>query len=235
MNPVPVSVGAPHTAAVNLLPPEIEIRRKQKQAKLLIVVAVALFFVLVAGAWFYAFSVRVVAESELVAEQNRTPAKYDELAEYDYIPVVQKVLANAVMARAWAGSTDVNWATQLNSVFTNTPSGISLTNVVVAGSSPSNPVSLDGTPFQQPDLGQLSFAGNAANVADVIAFQDALDELPAFQNTSITSVTIAAVAEGDVAYWTFTGSTRITVNALSGRVETEQPLVSVSSAAESEG
>lgn len=235
MNAVPVAVGAPRTPLVDLLPPEIEMRRKENRAKRLIVGAVVLFLVLLVGAWYYTYSVRVSAESDLAAEQDRTVAKQAELATYDYIPVVQAALDNAVNARALAGSVDVTWATQLNSLLVTTPTDVALINLAVSASTPSNPYSLDGTPFQQPDLGQLFFTGDAASEAEVAAFQDAIDALPAFQNTYMSSVTLATVAEGQVPYWTFTGSTRITSNALSGRIVTEQTIVTPSPSAESEG
>ncbi len=235
MNAVPETVGAPRTPLVDLLPPEIEMRRKENRAKRLILVAVVLFMVLLGGAWYYTFSLRTSVESDLAAEQDKTAAKQEELAKYDYLPVLRAALDNAVSARAWAGSTDITWATELNSLLKATPTGASLTSVVVAGATPSDPVSFDGTPFQQPDLGQLSFSGEAASEADVAAFQDAIEELPSFQSTHIASVAVAVVPEGEVPYWTFTGSTRITSNALSGRTVTEQEFVTPSPSAESEG
>ncbi len=228
MNAVPVGVGAPRTPLVDLLPPEIEMRRKQNRAKRLIVSAVAVFLVLLGGAWFYTISLRTSAESNLAAEQDKTASKQDELKTYDYIPLVQAALDSAVAARAQAGSTDVTWATQLNSLLTAAPTNIALTSLSVSASTPSNPFSLDGTPFQQPDVGQMFFVGDAASAAEVAAFQDAMDALPAFQNTYISSVTLAVVADGAVPYWTFTGSTRITSNALSGRTVTEQEFVTPS-------
>jgi len=122
-------------------------------------------------------------------------------------------------------------ATQLAS------SNVSLTTLAVSAATPSEPLLLDGTPFQQPDLGQLFFSGDAASEADVAAFQDALDALPAFQNTYIASITMGPPAEGETPYWTFTGSTRISSNALSERTVTEQEFVTPSPvpSAESEG
>ncbi len=237
MNAVPVGVGAPRTPLVDLLPPEIEMRRKQNRAKRLIMSAVVLFLVLLGGAWYFTYSLRLSAESNLAAEQDKTAAKQEELKTYDYIPLVRAALDNAVAARAWAGSADVQWATQLNSLLTAAPTDVALTSLAVSAASPSEPFSLDGTPFQQPDLGQLAFAGHAASEAEVAAFQDALDALPAFQNTFMTSLTIAPVDDGGVPYWIFTGSTRITSNALSGRTVTEQSIVtpSPSPSAESKG
>lgn len=239
MNPVPAAVGAPRTPLVDLLPPEIEMRRKAKRARTFIVVMVFVFFALLAGAWFYLFSARIAVEADLAAEQELTEIKTAELATYDYLPVLRAALENAVNARALAGSTDITWATQLNSVLTATPSSISIVTIAVSGATPAEPVSLDGTPFEQPDLGQLNFSGEAASPAEVATFQDAIDALPAFRNTYITSISLAPVNDGEVPFWSFTGSTRITANALSGRTETEQEFVatspSPSPSAESEG
>ncbi len=237
MNAVPEAVGAPRTPLVDLLPPEIEMRRKENRAKRLIVFAVFVFMALLGGAWYSVYSIRTSAESDLAVEQDKTVAKQEELATYDYVPLVKAALDNAVSARALAGSTDVEWATQLNSLLTSTPPGISLTSLAVSAATPSQPWMRDGTPFEQKDLGQVFFSGEAASEVEVAAFQDALDALPAFQNTYITSVALGATADGEVPYWSFTGSTRVNSNALSGRTVTEQELVtpSPSPSAESEG
>ena len=235
MNAVPEAVGAPRTPLVDLLPPEIEMRRKENRAKRLIVFVVVVFMALLGGGWYFAYSVRTSAEADLAVEQDKTSAKQEELAKYDYIPVVRAALDNAVNARALAGSTDVNWATQLNSLLTSTPTDVGLTTLAVSAATPSGPFLRDGTPFQQTDLGQLFFSGEAASEAEAAAFQDAIDALPAFQNTYITSITFGAAADGEVPYWNFTGSTRITSNALSGRTLTEQEFATPSPSAESEG
>ena len=235
MNAVPEAVGAPRTPLVDLLPPEIEMRRKARRSKRLIVVVVVLFFALLAGAWYYTYSVRVSAESDLAAEQSKTAEKQAELATYDYIPIVRAALDNAVNARALAGSTDVTWATQLNSILTATPNSISLTSLTVSAANPSAPLIAPGNAFQQPDIGQLSFTGEAATELEIAAFQDAIDSLPAFRDTYINSVTLGSTGDGDVPYWSFSGTTRITSNALSGRTVTEQTFPSPSPSAESEG
>jgi len=235
MNAVPEAVGAPRIPLVDLLPPEIEMRRKEKRAQRLIVVVVVLFFVLLAGAWYYTYSVRVSAESDLAAEQVKTAAKQEELATYDYIPVVRAALDNAVNARALAGSVDITWATQLNSLLKATPSDISLTSLAVTAATPSNPFIQAGNAFQQADIGQLSFSGEAASELEVAAFQDAIDSLPAFRDTYIGSVSLGSTTDGDVPYWSFSGTTRITSNALSGRTVTEQTFPAPAPSAESEG
>ncbi|PKQ17983.1 MAG: hypothetical protein CVT68_05720 [Actinobacteria bacterium HGW-Actinobacteria-8] len=243
MNAVPAAVGAPRTPLVDLLPPEIEMRRKENRAKRLIVFVVVVIFALIAGTWYLAYSVRTAAESDLAIEQDLTAAKQEELATYDYLPVVQAALDNAVNARATAGSADITWATQLNSLLIATSPNVALTTLAVSAATPSEPLLLDGTPFQQPDLGQLFFSGEAVSEAEVAALQDAIDGLPAFQNTYITSITVGPPVEGGVPFWTFTGSTRISLNALSGRTVTEQEFVtrspspspSPSPSAESEG
>ncbi len=235
MNAVPEAVGAPRTPLVDLLPPEIEMRRKESRAKRLIVVAVVLFMALLVGAWYFAYSVRTSVESDLAVEQDLTAAKQEELATYDYIPLVRAALENAIGARALAGSADVTWATQLDSLLKATPSDISLTALAVTAATPSDPLIEAGNAFQQADIGQLFFSGEAASELEVAAFQDAIDSLPAFRDTYISSVSLGSTATGDVPYWSFSGTTRITSNALSGRTVTEQTFPSPSPSAESEG
>lgn len=227
MNPVPGAVHAPRTPLVNLLPPEIEQRRAQHRARFIIYIAVLVFAVMLVGAWFIAMTAKSAAESDLLLEQDLTTQKQQQLAQYSYIPGVQAELANSQNARAWVGATDINWATQLSAFWTAVPKNVALTSVVVTGANPSAPSLSDGTVFGVTDYGNLSFSGNASTPILVATFQDAIDALPGFDRTTIQVTSIDTNSDGTTDYWTFSGATRMTDNALSGRVTTSQEIVPV--------
>jgi hypothetical protein len=238
MNPVPASVGAPRAAQVNLLPPEIEQRRSANRAKGLIVVAMIVFLALLAGAWFFAFSMRTSAEDDLAAAQATTEQKQEELATYNYIPALSAQLDSARFARLWAGATDINWATQLQALLGSAGSKVSLQNLVIAQSTPFAPLSEAGGPFTRPDLGTISFTGESETPIAIAALQDAIDALPGFQDTVVTNVSIDGNTDTDTVYWVYTATTRISANALSGRITTEQEIVPIeddAAATEGEG
>jgi hypothetical protein len=227
MNPVPAGVGAPRAAQVNLLPPEIEQRRSANRAKGLIVVAMIVFLALLVGAWFFAFTTRNAAESDLKAAKAETEQKQSDLAQYDYIPEVSARLDSARFARAWAGATDINWATQLQAFLSTAGAQVRLTNLVVSQATPFAPLSEAGGPFTRPDLGVVSFTGEATSPLSVADLQDAIDALPGFQDTIVTDVQLNNNVDTDTVYWVYTATTRVSANALSGRLTTEQEIVPI--------
>ena len=225
MNPVPAAVNAPRTPSVNLLPPEIGERRARQRARFVILLGMGVFVLLLVGAWFFAYSNRQAAESDLALEQDLTTQKQQELASYSYLPALEDQLANSVNARAWVGATDIEWGSQLKAFFSALPKDVRLTNVVVTAASPTAPVMSDGTPLAVVDYGDLSFAGTSAQPVSVSAFQDAIEALPGFANALIQVTTMESNDDTDTVYWTYSGTVRITSNALSGRTATTQEVV----------
>jgi len=225
MNPVPGAVNAPHAPQVNLLPPEIGLRRSASRARAVIFTGVVIFVLLLVGVWFLAFSSRQSAESALADENAKTPQLQAELATYDYIPVLEASLSNSVSARAWAGSTDITWYNHLSALLKAIPRDTRITSLAVSQATPSAPVANDGTVFGVPDLGSVNFSGTTTAPINAAALQDAIDALPGFQDTWIDVTAVAPIGESKDAYWSYSGGTRLTASALSGRTETEQTQV----------
>ncbi|SEI86359.1 hypothetical protein [Demequina mangrovi] len=222
MNPVPETVKVPSAPQVNLLPPEIEQRRSQGRAKGLILFALIAFVIALGGAWFYAYTARVDSEKDLADAEARRPELTAELAAFDYVHGVASDYENSIMARAWAGATDVDWASQVAMVMATIPGDLSLSSVQITPASPYGGVGGDGTVFAQEDLGQLTFSGQATEsdlAADLIV---ALDALPGFHGAWVDSEALGVDAESDAPVYDYSGSVRITYNALSGRTQTEQ-------------
>ncbi|WP_062306212.1 PilN domain-containing protein [Demequina subtropica] len=222
MNPVPESVKAPQAPQVNLLPPEIEARRTQGRAKGLLAFALLALAVVLGAAWFWFHSERVAAEDALAAEEARTPELQAELASYDYINGVAADYKNALLARAWAGATDVEWAAQVDALMEVFPKGVALTSMQVTPATPYGAVADDGTVFAQSDMGAITFAGSSSEPVDVADLIEQIDGLPGFTGTWIDTETIASVEGQNDPYYEYSGSVRVTYNVLSNRLETEQ-------------
>lgn len=225
MNPVPSAVNAPHAPQVNLLPPEIGLRRSASRARAIIFAGVVIFVLVLVGVWFLAFSSRQSAESALADANARTDQLKAELATYDYIPKLEAQLNNSVNARAWAGSVDITWYKQLSAFLKAMPADARLESLSIAQATPSAPISDPATVFGVPDLGAINFSGTSTSPINVAALQDAIDALPGFQGTWIDTTAMTTLGSSDKPYWTYSGSTRITSSALSGRTVTEQTQV----------
>ncbi|WP_062526930.1 PilN domain-containing protein [Demequina rhizosphaerae] len=225
INPVPGSIGAPAAPQVNLLPPEIAARRSQGRIKALIVIVFGLFLVAVAAVYFLVLGIRTAADNELQAEQDRRLELQTELASYGYINVLADKFENSLKAREWAGSTDIDWATHLTALLNAVPEGLTFTDMTMAQGTPAGAVAGDGTDFANADMGSVAFTGRAESpelTADLI---EAFDALPGFSDTWVEAKQINSNEETDTVYWEYSGATRITYTALSGRTETEQKKV----------
>ncbi|WP_062517170.1 hypothetical protein [Demequina gelatinilytica] len=222
MNPVPESVKAPKAPQVNLLPPEIEARRTQGRAKGLILFALLAFVLLLGGAWFYAFEARKNAEDDLAAEQAKTPQLTTELASYEYVNGVSDDYENSVFARLWAGATDIDWSAQLASLMKAFPEDIQFSSLQVTQVTPYATVGAPGTVFDQLDMGQVSFTGRSVEAITIPDLVDALNALPGFEGAWIEGQTMQSDEDHPDEWYEYTGSVRITYNALSGRTVTEQ-------------
>ncbi|WP_084101409.1 hypothetical protein [Demequina sp. NBRC 110051] len=220
MNPVPAAIGAPHVPQVNLLPPEVEAKRSAARTRVKLLIALILFVVLIAAAWFFARSLRVAAEDELGAEQVRTTELQAELASYSYLNVLADVYDNSVAARAYVGATDIEWASQLTALTGALPDDVAWDTIQVTQSSPSSGSITAPTVFTNLGVGTVTFAGTSAEPIIMADYIEAVDALPGYADTWIDAQQIVE-ADGSVS-WSYSGSTTVTINALSGRIATTQ-------------
>lgn len=220
MSAVPASVGAPRLPQVNLLPPEVEGKRKRSRTRALLIVFLLIFIVFLGLVWFGLLSWRIAVEAQLQAEQDRRPALVAELAEYDYVNGVQERYDNALRARNWVGLTDVTWSDYLDAFTSAVPSDVSLESVSV---SQATAFSGAGTsnPFVTETVGTITFNGYSETLGDVSELQDEIDAISGFGNTAISVTAMGAGADGETLLYTYSGTTQITAEALSGRTIAE--------------
>ncbi len=221
MSAVPASVGAPSLPQVNLLPPEVEGKRKRGRTRAAIVIGLLVFVLLLAALWFAAVAWRISAEVALQAEQDKRPALVAELAEYDYVTGVQDEFANAVLARQWAGITDVLWADYLDAVTSALPAGTDLQSLSVTQANAFGSASVGSSPFITSSVGTVSLTGHVNQASKVSDVQDAIEAISGLTNVSITVTSIDTYPETDTVVWVFDGTAQISVEALSGRTVAE--------------
>lgn len=227
MSAIPAQVGAPQSPQVNLLPADVEKRRSAGKARRAMLAIVVIFTLMLGGVWYYTTTLHQDAQARQEQEESRTVAKQAELATYSYLPELRAEVDNAVNARAAAGSVDILWADQLIALAGVMPSGTTFENLTISTTTPSAPYTSDGGVFSTPDFGSISFQGRSLTPLDPVALQESLDALPGFERTKIDAVQITDDPDIPDPYWVFSGATRITQYALSGRTETTHEIVPV--------
>lgn len=220
MNPVPASIGAPRVPQVNLLPPEVEAKRSAARTRVKLLVALVLLIVLIAAGWYLARTMRVSAENDLSAEQARTTELQTELASYSYLNTLVGSYDNSVAARQYVGATDIEWASQLSALMGALPDDIAWDAVQVSQATPLSGSITAPTVFTNLGVGTLTFSGTSLEPVTVAEYIEAVDALPGYADTWIDAEQIAG-ADGAV-FWSYSGTTTVTINALSGRTTTSQ-------------
>lgn len=236
MNPVPASVKAPRLPQVNLVPPEIALKKARGRQRAVAMVLI-LLFVLILGAFaFWLETVKSGAEAELEVVNKERDDIQAEMALYSDVPRVKALLENSQAARSYAGATEIDIAEFFDLVLAELTPGsvfdtVSFERTTVDGNAPAAT-----SPFARPDIGEVTFTGWTPTALDVAALTTRLESVPGIESVRTTMATRAleeasfeqATPSTDVVY-TFTIVARITVEALTERFapdageETEEP------------
>jgi hypothetical protein len=228
MNPVPASVKAPRLPQVNLIPPEVGMRRARgRQRSLAIIALVGLVTILIA-AGLLVFITKTSLENDLAQAQEDYAKLEREAADYAEVPVVREVLREITEARSYAGATELDYKLFLDEITGEIPDNVIVEEVVF------NKVGLEGpgTPavgaFMRPDVGQVTFRGVSLELIDVTTLVDSFEQIDGLDRVRIVitervvedSVNEADDGEQDVVY-DIEIVARLTIMALTGRFAPE--------------
>ena len=199
---------------VNLLPPEVRAARGLSRTKRLLVLALAVVLLLLAGAYAWALLARSSADDELAAAQADTARWQAEAAKYAEVPVVLQALEDVDQARTVGMATDVEWRPYLDAVAAVLPPDATIQKLTVTMSSPMEAATIAADPLAALSIGQLGFTTSAATVPDTAAWIDALNAVPGFSDAWVTSV---QTNDDDGARYTVESRVNVTISALSAR------------------
>lgn len=228
MNPVPASVKAPRFPQVNLVPPELALRKARGRQRAVALVLVGLFTLVLGAAGYFLHTVKIAAEDDLAEATAEFDRLQTELAKYSDVPRVKELLANSEAARSYAGATEIDMASFINSFVLQLPRDSVFDNIEFERASVDGNAPPGTTPFSRPDIGKITFSGWTPNVPNVALIARQLDALPGIESVRVTAAerALEEVAveqsgdEGTVVY-TFEVQARITVEALTRRFAPE--------------
>lgn len=192
MSEVPASIKAPPAPQVNLLPPEVEQRRKRGRQRGVVLTFFALFLLAVAAGYVLVAWQAAAAQLAFAEEEARTETLNAELASYSEVDVVKERLANADAARKYAASIELFYPLVVSSVVGALPPTAQLDTLTfsmpAANTSPAVPVS----PLGIPGVGELLLSVIVPEPVDGPAIQERLDTMPLFARARVTTTEIQA-------------------------------------------
>ncbi|GIG20375.1 hypothetical protein Cch01nite_10990 [Cellulomonas chitinilytica] len=202
---------------VNLLPPEVRVARGLRATKRWLAIGIVVVVAFAAGGYGIALVDAASAESELVQAQDDTARLQAEQSKYAEVPQVLSALSNAQLARALGMGQDVQWKSYVDAMTAVLPEHVNVDTLLVALTPASSSAPAATTPLQTPSVGQITFTARALAVPDTAAWIDALNSVPGFAGTTITSAAVTEDENG--AYYQVSGTVQITEAAFSHRFD----------------
>lgn len=205
-------------ARVDLLPPSVEVRRRQSTTLRLLGLGLAgLLLISVTGAFatsFYADD----AERRLADEQARSAELLAEQNQYAEVSSIKAQLSDYETAQMAALFLDIDWPRMMRQLDAALPAGMTLSaeTITVKGvdteTAAENAVALD-----TPGVIEIGFTANTDQFASPIPLLNALSSL-----TGYASATVDNVTGGDEDGYVVTGTVRLNAGAFGGTPRTER-------------
>ncbi len=207
-----------HLPRVDLLPPEIRVRRRLASLQRTLGAALLALGVLLLAVYVLSLRESASAAVDLGAVTTRTAELQAEQAQYTGVPQAQTQVDAARGALRQAMATDVRWYQYLTDLALSHPDGVWLTNLS-ATLAPTAPAGAASSALGTPGVGVITFSGTSDVHPQVADWLEALDATPGLADASISTSERSAVGERPVV--TFESTVTVTPDALSGRFEQE--------------
>ncbi|HVA61957.1 MAG TPA: PilN domain-containing protein [Mycobacteriales bacterium] len=202
----------------NLLPPEIEERKRLRRVQLALGAAGLVTVVVVAGLYVTAHSGVATARQQLDAARQQQVTLQGQLASYANVEATyQEVSARQTML-VEAMSSEIQWSHYLNDLSISLPDNVWLTGVTATeNGSAGAPTASSATALVPTGIGSVAFSGAAFTHDDVANFLDSLAKEPGYTFAYLSGDTVAATPSAGTPPVTFNASVVLTNSALSGR------------------
>ena len=206
---------------VNLLPPEIEERRRLQTLKVALGATVLGSVGVVAALYLVAAGQVSSAQSSLDQANAENTRLTQQVATYSDVPKTKAAVAAAQTQLSQAMGQEVRWSYFLNDLSLRLPANVWLTRLTITQNvdgSPSAP-SGSGTPLFNPGLGTVQADGNALAQVDVAAWLETLAREKGLNQAFFSKSDLAPIGNQQVVQ--FSSRANITPTALSGRYTTK--------------
>lgn len=174
---------------VNLLPPEVGERVRQRGVRVRLGMLVVLAVILVGVGYGYAWWRTSVAEGVLASEQARSTSLLNEQMSYTEASATKGLVDATVVAQQVAVSGEVIWADvvgELGSAAQGIP--VTLVEYTIEGRAPWQAFLAPSGALRAPRVASMSLVFESATPVDVTAFQRRIEALDFVADSSVDTV-----------------------------------------------
>jgi hypothetical protein len=174
---------------VDLLPPEVKLRRKARALRRTLSLSVFVVLVLVVAGYGTASWRAWISQAALVDAHSRTAELLSEQTKYAEVRRVQDEVDNAVAARQVGASTEIDWKAYLEGIRGVLPGDVTIDTVSVDAASPLAPHALPTAPLQGPRVATLMLSLTSPGLPTVPDWLTAMKSLAGYADGAPASIT----------------------------------------------
>lgn len=173
---------------VNLLPPEVTERSRQRGVRARLAMLVVLAVIVVAAGYGYAVWRTVTAQALLASEQARSSALLDEQLSYSEASALSALVANTELAQQVAVSGEVVWADILEDVAAQAEVPVFAIEYTLTGRAPWQQYLAPAGALGAPRVASMQLRFASVTPVDVTAFQRRLAAVDVVADSTIDVV-----------------------------------------------
>jgi Tfp pilus assembly protein PilN len=173
---------------VDLLPPELKEAKRVRRVRRGMLLLLALAVVLCVGAFGAAWSLALLGQQRLDAENARTSELIAEQAQFIEARTTAQRVDTAEAALAIGASTEIDFAKFFRDVTATLPANCSIVTANADGGSPFEVYAQAVVPLQPQRIATLNFAVRTTSLLDVQAWLDSLQDIKGFTDAMPTAV-----------------------------------------------
>ena len=180
--------GAPR---VDLMPPEIRVKRAQlrfRRKLRLGLVAVLVIVVVGCGA---TWALSSVAQTNLLAAQNQNQQLATQQLQYSNVTSAQNSIGLVQAGQKVGDSTEIDWQSYLTKLQATLPAGVVLTGVTIDTATPLRVDAPSTVPLQGDRIATLAFTATSASLPSIPDWLDGLATLPGFADATPGQVNLS--------------------------------------------
>ncbi|MEO6116717.1 MAG: hypothetical protein ABIP33_10055 [Pseudolysinimonas sp.] len=184
-----VSVGG--APRVDLMPPEIKLKRSQLRTRRTLRLALFGVFLLVVVASGATWAWSALAQTSLAAAQAQQQGLVAQQAKYSKVTTVQDATSLIKAGQVIGDATEIDWQAYLTKLQATLPAGVVFTTVNIDTADPMKSYAQSTTPLQGDRIATLAFTATSPTLPSIPVWLTGLKSLPGFVDATPGQVSLA--------------------------------------------
>jgi len=180
--------GAPR---VDLMPPEIRVKRAQLRTRRKLRLALFGVFLVVVAACGGTWVLATVSQTTLAAAQSQQQQLLAQQLTYSDVTTIKSSIGQIKAAQKVGDSTEIDWDMYLTKLQATLPAGVTFSTVNITTTTPITALGQSTTPLEGARVATLMFTASSPTLPSIPSLLNALKTLPGFVDATPGDVTSA--------------------------------------------